>query len=455
MKIFEDEKTILAQKFYSVELLSEPRLARTMLRWCIGLFIGFVIILFLPWTQNISSTGVITRLNPQNRPQTINATIAGRIEKWYVQEGSFVKKGDTIIMLSEVKEKYFDPQLIQRLTEQVLAKQNSLAALKDKINAQKNQINALKTALEYSLNKARNKVLQNELKVKTDSTDLEAIKVEYNIARLQYERQEALYKDGLKSLTELEQRKLKFQEVTAKKVMYENKLNATKQELINSRIELNSLQAEYTDKISKAVSELNSTEAYAFSTEAEISKMNNELSNMKIRSSYYVITAPQDGYVVNALRYGIGEIIKEGEPVLKILPNRDDIAVELYVKPMDMPLIYKGAKVRLQFDGWPALVFSGWPNVSYGTFGGIIQNIDLVDTKGKYRILVVPDPNDEKWPEQLTVGSGVYGWAMLKDVPIWYEIWRDMNGFPPDYIDHEIIHYEHYEDSKEKSKKDK
>jgi hypothetical protein len=110
------------------------------------------------------------------------------------------------------------------------------------------------------------------------------------------------------------------------------------------------------------------------------------------------------------------------------------MAVELFVKPIDIPLLSKGRKVRLQFDGWPAIVFSGWPDVSFGTFGGIVSVIDNIDSNGKYRILVVPDPSDDPWPKQVRVGSGVYGWAMLNDVPIWYEIWRQLNGFPADYI---------------------
>jgi hypothetical protein len=127
------------------------------------------------------------------------------------------------------------------------------------------------------------------------------------------------------------------------------------------------------------------------------------------------------------------------------------VAVELYVKPMDIPLISHGTKVRLQFDGWPAMVFSGWPNTSFGTFGGTIQVIDKIDTKGKYRILVVPDPAEEPWPELIPVGSGVYGWAMLNDVPIWFEIWRELNGFPPDYVYHDEEKSSDKKESKSKS----
>ena len=73
-------------------------------------------ILFIPWTQNITSSGSIISLNPDSRPQSIETIIGGRIEKWYVQEGDSVKKGDTILFLSEVKVDYFDPNLVQTIT---------------------------------------------------------------------------------------------------------------------------------------------------------------------------------------------------------------------------------------------------------------------------------------------------------------------------------------------------
>jgi hypothetical protein len=97
---------------------------------------------------------------------------------------------------------------------------------------------------------------------------------------------------------------------------------------------------------------------------------------------------------------------------------------------MDVPLIQQGRVARLEFEGWPAIQFSGWPSVSVGTFAGKVKVIDMVDSKnGQYRLLVTPDSGN--WPKQLRVGSGVYGWIMLDDVPVWYEIWRQLNAFPP------------------------
>jgi multidrug resistance efflux pump len=171
--------------------------------------------------------------------------------------------------------------------------------------------------------------------------------------------------------------------------------------------------------------------------ESEYQKLVNQLSNYSQRSGFYYITAPQNGFVTKALVTGIGATIKEGEPVFSFIPADYELAVEIYVRPLDLPLIREGNQVRLQFDGWPALVFRGWPNVSFGTFSGVIVAFDkAAGPDGNFRVLVAQDPNDEPWPELLRLGSGVYGIALLKNVPVWYELWRNLNGFPPDfYID--------------------
>ena len=442
---------IFKEKFYSIQLLNEPKLAKKLAVWCTSLFLILVVCTLLPWTQNFNSDGFVTALNQENRPQTVQSTIAGRIEKWFVHEGEIVKKGDTILVLTEVKDKYFDPQTTERLAEQLKAKEQSLVVTKEKVVALQNQILALKSGEQLSISKGRNKIIQSSLKVKSDSMDLIAASVDNETAKLQLERQEKLFSQGLKSLTEVEQKRLKYQETFSKKIATENKLNGSRQELLNSSIEINSIKAEYLDKTSKAESDKNSAESYYYSLEGEISKMKNEYKNLQIRNTFYAITAPQNGSLVRASKNGIGETIKEGEAVATIMPSKMNVAVELYVKPMDMPLISHGTKVRLQFDGWPAMVFSGWPNTSFGTFGGVIEVIDKIDTKGKYRILVVPDSEQEKWPELIPIGSGVYGWAMLNDVPIWFEIWRELNGFPPDYVDHFEKKSGEKKDSKNKS----
>ncbi|RDV15630.1 HlyD family efflux transporter periplasmic adaptor subunit [Pontibacter diazotrophicus] len=417
----------------AMQQVQTPRQGRILTYWIAGIFLVVVLCLFLPWTQNISSQGTLTALTPQDRPQTIESVIAGRIEKWYLMEGTFVNKGDTIATISEIKEKYMDPNLLANLGQQVEAKQGSAVATGAKAEAMQEQIQALREGLVFSLQKARNKVEQNRLKLQSDSMDVVAQRTELAIAESQFERQENLYEQGLKSLTELEQRRLKLQEAQAKLLSLINKFDASRAELQNAGTELNSLQADYADKIAKAEAELSSTRSSIFSTQADVAKLQSEYTSTQVRSQYYHILAPQTGYLVRTLKAGLGETIKEGEALATIMPNNPQLAAELYVDALDLPLIKPGDDMRLQFEGWPALVFSGWPGASFGTFGGEVAVIDNTGTNGQYRLLVVPDPAQEDWPDALRVGSGVQGWAMLNTVPIWYEIWRQLNNFPADY----------------------
>lgn len=389
--------------------------------------------MFLPWQQNISGKGQLTALSPADRPQTLQSPIGGRIDKWYKQEGDFVKKGDTIITISEIREKYLDPNILGRLEEQIDFKKNSINSNVDKAQSYSRQIEALVKTRDFKIQQAGNKVKQARLKVESDSIELGAVKVQYAIADTQFTRATTLFQKGILSLTNYENRKRSFNDAVSKLVSQENKLLDSKNSYLNAVIEKNGLAAEYGEKISKAESELNGTTAYVAEAQADLSKLQNEYTSTAIRSGFYIIRAPQDGYLVKALKAGIGENIKEGEAIATIMPGTPKLAVELYVAPIDVVLLKKGDKVRLQFDGWPALVFSGWPGASTGTFGGEVKVIDYVDSKdGRYRVLVVPDASDDPWPQQLRVGTGVYGWGLLNKVSVWYEIWRRLNGFPPD-----------------------
>jgi hypothetical protein len=171
-----------------------------------------------------------------------------------------------------------------------------------------------------------------------------------------------------------------------------------------------------------------------YDAEAVVTKLQNQYMNYSLRTGMYYITSPQDGYITKAIQSGIGETIKDGAEIVSIMPANYELAVEMYVKPLDLPLLQKGQHVRIQFDGWPAIVFSGWPNTSYGTYGGSIFAIDnFISENGMYRVLVSADENDHPWPSALRVGAGTTNMILLKDVPIWYELWRKINGFPPDY----------------------
>ena len=428
------EKLIDLSKYQSTKVFADKGQYKIIRKILLATALLVLLCLFMPWTQNIKGSGYVTTLKPNQRPQEIQTVIGGRIEKWFVQEGDYVKKGDTILFISEIKEDYLDPNLVENTGNQVKAKENAAQSYVQKAKALDSQMSAIESEKGLKFQQAKNKLRQSYLKVKSDSIEFEAAKTQLKIARTQYNRSVTLNKEGLKPVSDVEEKRMKLQDTEAKIITSENKFMASKNEVLNATMELSRINAEYSEKSAKASSDKQTALSSQFDTEAQVNKLKNQYKNYQIRNGLYYITAPQDGYVNRAIRSGIGESMKEGTPVVTIMPANFDIAVETYIDPIDFPLINKGEKIRVWFDGWPTIVFSGWPGASYGTFGGIIvAKENFISQNGKYRVLIAPDANDKKWPELLSIGAGAQTLALLNDVPIWFEIWRTLNGFPPNF----------------------
>ncbi len=394
---------------------------RAFFRWVGGLAAAAAAALFLPWQQSVQGTGTVTALRPQDRAQTLPAAIDGQIQQWHVREGQFVRKGDLIARISEVKEDYLDPNVVARTAEQRDAKSASNVEKRRAAAALARQVTVLEQGLELKLAQTRNKIRQYEADVRATELD-SAQKVD------QVRRREALYADGLVDLNSVQAFRLAAQKAAAD-------LAEKRAGLANARVDLDAAAADYQKEIVKAQADRAKTLADANDGAAEVAKLDNKVASLRVRNAFYEIRAPQDGYVVQAQQTGIGETIKAGDPLVTVQPAEPEQAVELYVDANDVPLIRPGDPVRLQFNGWPALQFSGWPSVSVGTFGGRVAVVDRVgQPDGRFRVLVVENTNggeDQPWPRQLRMGSGVYGWTMLREVRVWYEVWRQLNGFPP------------------------
>jgi multidrug resistance efflux pump len=408
---------------------------RNSLRYLfIFLLFGFVILLFLPWTQNITSKGNVTAFNIDQRTQQLNAIISGSIDKWYIKEGDFVKKGDTILKLNEIKPEYLDENLLARTQEQVQAKSDAAVNYTDKATTANAQVAALQKALDFKTEQISNKIEQAQRYIEIDNANLQAAKNDFEIAQLQYDRQLKLFNEGLVSKTQLEQRNQTLQNATAKLTAAQQKLANSKQDLVIAKLEKSGTEQDYLDKIAKVNGEKFQSLSNVSTAQGDIAKLKNQYTNYQKRANFYYIIAPQDGQIIKIKNAGVGEIIKETEMVAEVVPTSTSRSVEMFIKAVDIPLISIGQKMSLTFDGFPAIVFSGWPNASFGFFRGKVAAIETaIDKKGYFRILVNEDISYKKWPNSLKYGSGANGIALLKTVPVYYEIWRKINGFPPDF----------------------
>ncbi|MBK7907437.1 MAG: HlyD family efflux transporter periplasmic adaptor subunit [Gemmatimonadetes bacterium] len=413
-----DLNTERAASLDSVKLLARQPSFRTLGRWMLGILALVLLVLFLPWQQNVQASGEVTALRPDERPQQAFATVGGRIVRWYVAEGAVVRAGDPIIALAEVKEAYLDPRAFERLAQQVEAKRDAVTGKRAKADALARQRVALDSAWVFARQKGDNRIAQL-------TASLAAAQLEDSIATVQASRAQALFAEGLRSRGELETARQRAQRASALAL-------EVAAALATARADRAGVEADYSEKIAKVEGDRSSALAEAAEGEAEVAKLSTGRDNLEERQGLLVVRAPSDGVVVRALRAGVGEIVKDGEAIASVQPKTPALAVALNVTARDVPLMQPGDRVRLEFAGWPAVQFSGWPSVAVGTFGGRVAVIDqFAQPDGTYRVLVEADSSDEDWPRELRLGSGARGWALLRNVTVGFELWRLMNGFPP------------------------
>ena len=398
------------------------RLARKLI-WCLAVLL--LLLALTPWQQNIQGYGRVVAYSPGERQQTIEATVEGRIMRWLVQEGSTVKAGDAIGEIND-----FDPELQRRNLTEMRILEERIVIIRTRILALENQTSLQEKSRDMAVLGAEARARMAEERNTAARHALEAATAAYDTARLQLDRQRALQSKGLSSNRTLELAELDYTQKKTDQDRAAANLKASSSEVQALKADLQKLAADTGANTEKARSELAKSREELQYAEAEKLKLETRLA----RQSTQIIKAPRDGTILRLLANPGAEVLKPGEAVASLVPTTRQRAIELWIDGNDAPLIDPGRHVRIQFEGYPAIQFSGWPETAVGTFGGVVSLIDSTDNgKGDFRILVVPDSGDDPWPDERFIrqGARVNGWVLLNKVRLGYELWRNFNGFPP------------------------
>lgn len=386
------------------------------------LLIGAAMLL-LPWQQTSPGEGRVVAYAPSEREQLVGAPTGGRIVKWWVHEGSRVRRGDRLLELADN-----DPLILERLQQERDASAARVAAREVAIGAYERQVGALRSARELELAAAEARVRVAQNKVKAAEQAVAAAEAAATAAEQNVQRVKALAERGLASERDRELAVLAQAKAQSDSFSAQAKLEAARGEVLAKRAEVSGKGADLDAKIAKVGADLHSAQA-------EVQKARGELSQVEVRrarQAHLVVHAPRDGTILRVVAREGADFVKAGDPLFLFVPDSARRAVEFWVDGNDAPLIRPGRQVRLQFEGWPAVQFSGWPAVAVGTFGAEVAFVDAAaDAGGRFRVVVVPDRSG--WPDgrYLRQGARVNGWVLLEQVSVGYELWRQLNGFPP------------------------
>ena len=323
--------------FTTLASLKVPRIMRAVFMMVLAAIVAAVaFLIYVPWVQTTSGRGVVTTLSPNERKQDINALVPGRIEEWYVRDGSSVKKGDPIVRIADI-----DPNLIERLQSE--RRQIGL------------QLQAAQSALAT--------------------------------AEIDVRRSRELFEAGLSARRDYELAQIKV--------------------------------ADLQGKVAAA--------------EADVNRADVNIS----RQSEQIVRAPRDGFIQSLNAGDAATFIKAGDVLATFVPDGAERVIEIFIDGRDVALVRPGDETRIQFEGWPAVQFSGWPSTAIGTFGGRVIAVDRsAQIDGRFRVLIAEEkPEGYGWPEERYVrfGAAVRAFVLLETVPVGYEIWRQLNNFPPEF----------------------
>lgn len=417
----------LGERFPAMHLVRSSWFARVLSRLMFIILVGLILAgIFLPWQQTSRCEGEVVARLPQLRSQSVQSGTKGVIKKLMegLREGMPVKEGDLIMEI----EPYSKNQFLQ-LETQKLGYENQLRYSKEQLQNTKDQLVTEKERLDLEIEAQDAKIRSAKEKVKQREADQKGQKSKWN--QSQNEVNSMINLRG-KTVTEIE-----FQEAENNQIKEYQELVSAEAAVIEAMELVQQEEKARDSKIKDIQTKLTDLESKIFKASDEVQKYENNLSEIQVKideSQQLKILSPSDGVIQTIFTQAGANNVKEGDKLFEVIPDTSDLAVELIVRGNDYPLISVGDNVRLQFEGWPAIQFVGWPSVAVGTFGGkVIAKNPSVDSQGDFKIIVSPDPNQPDWPDSETLRQGIRanGWVILRTVPLGFEVWRQLNGFPP------------------------
>jgi len=410
----------------AIHLVESPRALR-ILAWGLAsaAAIGLLALIVTPWQQTVIGQGRVVAFAPFDRVQTLAAPVSGRVRKAWVVEGSTVEAGDPILEIVDN-----DPSILERLEIQRQALESQLASARERVGLYGKQLEAMTNAREMALSGAGSLVEVAEASVRSERHALEGAQAALEQSELNYRRQKELAEEGLVSGFEFEVAQRIYRQAQANAAQAQQSLEA-------ARSTISARKADQGRTGTEATAGLESARGAREAASVEVAALSERLSNLESRiaqQNTQLITAPRAGTIFRLMASPGAELVKAGDPLVSLIPDTESRAIELWVRGNDVPLIESGRPVRIQFEGWPAVQFSGWPSVAVGTFGGIVSLVDPTDDgRGRFRLLIVPDPKDDPWPagDFLRQGVRANGFVLLDQVSLGFELWRQANGFPP------------------------
>ena len=383
--------------------------------------LAFLLVVALLWSFIGQIDQVVTangKVIPYDKVKVIQHLEGGIIKRLVVRENASVKAGDPLIELDlatgginrqEMTARMAALQFVKARLEaesrgtkpefpEQLTKEKEFAAVaaaeRSTFKVRHEELAGAIDALDGQIAQGRGRIAEMQAKL----TSLEA---SLRLARQELVVSEDLVRDKLTSQLEHFQRKSAVERLTGEVAM-------TRQALPGARGALDEAMARKREEESKfrrrAADELGEVERKIRSLQEELGRANDQEKRAVIRS-------PIDGVVKNVRYQSEGNIVKAGEPIMEVVPSREELVVEVNLNPAD--------RGYLGIGQYALVKISAFDFFRYGGLDGKVTAIAADTDTGKndehfYRVTV---STEKSWlgsdPGHLDISPG-----MLAEVDI-------------------------------------
>ena len=319
--------------------------------------------LFYPVENVVTASGQVI---PSDRVQTVQHLEGGIVTAVHVREGQAVKQGQALLAI--------DLGGSSLNLEQLTARQATAQAIKTRLHSESQGQSLKASAFPPELDR---KIIQAELGAFAARTLEHQGSMASAQALLLQSRGEAAQAQariqGLETALKLHMqeadiaRQLAAEQLIGQLEVIDKQraleqvrtdLAATRQSLVSAQAKVEQAHAKLMETTGafrrRASDELAQVEREFFS-------LSEDLTRAQSQRSRTLVSAPTDGIVKGLRSSGAGWVVKPGEPILEIVPNKDEVIVEARLNPSDRGYVHAGQATQAKITAYDFLRYGSVP----------------------------------------------------------------------------------------------
>ena len=347
--------------------LSEAILRKTPSKIRLILFFWFIVITgFIVWASFTTVNEIVRgqgQVIPSGKNQSVQNLEGGIVEKIFVKEGDYVKKGEPLVKIKNQKSlSYLEATKAKILAYEIKIKRLQSEAkgseklvypkeiLKKAPEIVQNELSLFesdKKELNSKIEELKEKLKQKEHELENAKSSLRLLKNSLNIINKELQMTIPMVKQGVKSKMELYKLQRQVNEIKNKFESTKHAIPKLQSEIkeINDRI--NTLKIQYQNeaknKLTDAITEYLALKA--------------QIKSYKDTVKRTIIKSPINGIIKKLYVNTIGEVVKPGGNIAEIVPVNDNLLIKTKVKPRDIGFLYPGQKAIIKFSAYDYTIF--------------------------------------------------------------------------------------------------